>query len=105
MSEKDFAVGVTAVLPTAGALAKKPPHLIYLLDSKGKLSEKFLSLDKPEFLNGFIQIKGIYTEVPDDEINKNFFDLLTNSPKELIYEMIFPWHRVAAVKNLVFKAK
>lgn len=105
MPDKDFAIGVTSVLPNAGALAKKPPHLIYLTDSKGKATEKFLSLDKPEFLNGFIQVKGIYTNIDDDEINKNFFDILTNSSKELIYEMIFPWHRISGIKNLVFKAK
>lgn len=104
MTDKDFAIGVTSVLPNAGALAKKPPHLIYLTDNKNKVT-KFLSIDKPEFLNGFIQVKGIYTDVGEDEINKNFFEILTSSPKELILEMIFPWHRISSVRNLVFKAK
>lgn len=105
MTDKDFAVGVTAVLPTAGALMKKPPHLIYLTDGKGKVTDKFLSMDKPEFQNGFIQVKGLYVEESDDEISKSFFDILTNSPKELILEMMFPWHRISGVRNLVFKAK
>jgi hypothetical protein len=105
MTDKDFAIGVTAVLPTAGALMKKPPHLIYLTDGKGKVTEKFLSMDKPEFQNGFIQVKGLYVEASDDEISKSFFDILTNSSKELILEMMFPWHRISGVRNLVFKAK
>jgi len=105
MPDKDFAIGVTAVLPNAGALMKKPPHLIYLTDGKGKLTERFLSMDKPEVQNGFIQVKGIYVEESDDELIKNFFDILTSASKELILEMMFPLHRISGIRNLVFKAK
>jgi hypothetical protein len=101
MSEKDFAIGV-AVTPPVGALSKKPAHLITL---EGKPIKRFISIDKPELLNGFIQVKGIYSEEDESEIVNKFPDLLTNSPKELILEVWFPLHKISSIRSLVFRAK
>lgn len=103
MPEKDFAVGVTAGPLVMGAISKKPAHLVLIEDNKKV--RKFISLDKPEILNGFIQVKGVFSDFSEDEISKNFSVILTNSSKELIFEMMFPWHRICSVRNLVFKAK
>ena len=101
MPEKDFAIGV-ATLPAVGALSKKPAHLITL---EGKPAKRFISMDKPELLNGFIQVKGIYSEEKEEDIAQKFADLLTNSPKELILEVMFPWHKITSIRSLVFRAK
>ena len=101
MSEKDFAVGV-ATLPPVGHLNKKPSYLI-TLDSKPV--KRFITTDKPEIQNGFVQVKGIYSEENEDDIAQKFSDLLTNSPKELILEVMFPLHKIASIRSLVFRAK
>ena len=71
---------------------------------KSKGLQKFISLDKPELLNGFIQVKGIYCDHSEDEIIKNFTEILATSPKELILEMLFPLHRINSIRSLVFNA-
>ncbi len=86
---------------------KKPPFLITLEDGvsgKTRNFQRFISLDKPESINGFIQVKGIFCDKDDDEIIKGFADILTNTSKELILEMMFPLHRIQSMRSLVFNA-
>lgn len=86
---------------------KKPPYLIVLDDGvsgKTRNFQKFISLDKPENNNGFIHVKGIFCDKEEAEIIKNFSDILTTSPKELILEMMFPLHRIYSIRSLVFNA-
>lgn len=93
-----------------GALAptlKKPPFLITLDDGvtgKTRNFQRFISLDKPESINGFIQVKGIFCDKDEDEIIKGFADILTNTSKETILEMMFPLHRIYSIRSLVFNA-
>lgn len=101
MSDKDLAIGVTA-MPPVGALRSKPSYLITL---DGKTQKRFITLDKPEIQNGVVQAKGVYSDESEDDIVQKYADLLTNSPKELILEMMFPLTKVAHVRSLVFKAK
>jgi hypothetical protein len=92
-----------AIAPTL----KKPPYLIALDNGvTGKVHnfQRFISLDKPESVNGFIQVKGIYSDLEEDEIIKNFTDILTSCPKESILEMMFPLHRIYSIRSLVFNA-
>ena len=92
-----------AIAPTL----KKPPYLITLdngVIGKVRSIQRFISLDKPESLNGFIQVKGIYSDLEEDEIIKNFTDILTSCPKESILEMMFPLHRIYSIRSLVFNA-
>jgi hypothetical protein len=87
-------------LPTS---AIKLSYLVYV--EEGKKIKKFITLDKPEFLEGFVQAKGIFSELPDSEIINNYSQLLTTAPKELILEMFLPWHKIHSIRSLVFKAK
>ncbi len=103
MADSDIAIGITAQLPTMGAMNKKPAYLITL--DYGKSYKRFITLDKPELLNGFLQVKGIYSDASEDEIIKSFSDILTNAPKELILDIMFPWHKICSVRSLVFRAK
>jgi|ERR1035437_612338 hypothetical protein len=103
----DIAVGITGGPSVTGTISKKPSYLITLEDNSGKTKslKRFITLDKPETLNGFLQAKGIFSELSEGEISKNFVDLLTSSSRELVLDMLFPWHRIFSVRSLVFKAK
>lgn len=103
----DFAVGVTGI-PVTGVISKKPPYLILLesFNSKTKTLTKFITLDKPEFINfGFVQAKGIFSEESEEDIIKNYATYLTTVEKDLILEVMFPQHRIHSIRSLVFKAK
>lgn len=103
----DIAVGMTAA-PFGAAKIRKPYYLVELkVDRRTKDPRFFISLDKPSLLNGFIEVKGAFVDVSVDEdaLFKNFDEILTNTPKELFLEMMFPWHRICSVRNLIFKAK
>src|SRR5574338_359671 len=103
--EKDFAIGSVGVPTGIGAVSKKPPYLVALENpsGKGKLVH-FISLDKPDLLNGFIQAKGIYVEVSETKVIKTFSEIIAETPKEEILDMMFPWHRVHSIRSLVFNA-
>jgi hypothetical protein len=102
----DIAIGASNLLPVGPPKITKPPYLITLEKHNGKtlLVEKFLSLDKPQSENGFIQVKGFYLDKTEEEIAKNYTDILNELPKELTLEMMFPLHRIISVRNLVFNA-
>lgn len=104
MSERDFAIGSVGI-PSVGATPKKPPYLVTLEPVAGsKKVSLFIALDKPDLLNGFIQVKGIYADATEDKITKNFVEILAETPKEEILDIMFPWHRVVSIRNLVFNA-
>jgi hypothetical protein len=102
----DIAI-VPAGLPNVSTTIKKPAHLIVLESVGGKTKnfEKFIAIDKPELLNGFVFTKGFFCTESDEDIMKNLSSLLTETKKELYVEMFFPWHRVCSIKSLVFRAK
>lgn len=109
MTDRDLAISV-ATLPPAGAISKKPPHLILLEDASSTKSKpatkKFITIDKPDvMINGIVQAKGIFVEVDENEIVGSFSELLSSAKKEDYMEMMFPLHRVINIRNLVFKAK
>jgi hypothetical protein len=117
-SDKDFSVGaVGSQLPGvpsgaiyAGGVAmgstisKKPCYLI-TLDVAGKSKGSFfITLDKPEILNGFVQVKGFYSDESESDIVANFGELVRIAPKEKIVEVYLPWHRIHNMRSLVFNA-
>jgi hypothetical protein len=106
MSDKDFNVSAISSFPAVATVSKKPLYLVTLEPSgkKGGSYQKFIAIDKPDSQNGFITAKGFFTESPEDEVIKTFSELLTSTPKELILDMWFPWHRVVSVRSLVFNA-
>ena len=100
-------LGPNSLLGAQAPSLKKPPFLITLDDGvsgKTRNFQRFISLDKPESINGFIQVKGIFSDKDEDEIIKTFSDILTNTPKELTLEMMFPLHRIYNIRSLVFNA-
>ena len=107
MSNNDLAVGITSGIPTMGVLSKKPSYLITLEDNTGKNKSVkfFITLDKPEHVSGFVQVKGIFCEKSEADIIKTFPDILTSTGKEAILEMMFPEHKICSIRSLVFKAK
>ena len=106
MSSNDIAVQVTG-LPGAVAISKKPPYLVIMEESSGKnkIIKKFITLDKPELLQGFISAKGIFSDLPEDEIIKNYYEVLTTANKELFLEVLIPWHKISYIRSLIFKQK
>jgi Icc-related predicted phosphoesterase len=103
----DVAVSVTTFVPTGTKLSSKPSYLVILEDNSGKnkTTKRFITLDKPDLLNGFISVKGFFSELSEEEISNQLSDLLTNTKKELIIEVMFPWHKICSVRSLIFKAK
>ena len=102
MSEKDFAVGAVGV-PSVGALRQKPCYLV-VLSTSAKKTENFIALDKPDLLNGFIQVKGFYTDLSEEEAVKGFVEVVSSTPKDQYLDIMFPWHRVQSIRSLVFNA-
>lgn len=102
----DIAIAVTGL---SGMVSKaiKPSYLIILEDTnaKNKIVKKFVTLDKPELLQGFVQVKGFFCDSADEEIIKNLFELLTSTSKDLILEVMIPWHKISYMRSLVFKQK
>lgn len=105
----DIAVGISNRVPIGSAISNKPSYLVSLeeITGKTKTTRYFITTDRPEHLNGFIQVKGIFVDssITEEEIIKNFTDILTSAKKELILEMMFPWHKICSIRSLVFKAK
>lgn len=99
-------LGPNALTGQLAPTLKKPPFLITLIPNGMKATGKefFISLDKPESINGFVQVKGIFCDKKEDEIIKDFSDILTSTGKELIIEMMFPLHRIYHIRSLVFSA-
>lgn len=105
MSEKDFTVGITGI-PQVGQVSKKPCYLITLEDTAGKtkIVRYFIAIDKPDFETNFIRVKGIYSDLTEDEILKRFGEVVAGTPKEAIVDMMFPSHRIYSIRSLVFNA-
>ncbi len=104
MSDKDYAVLATNRVLTGGQTLSKPAYLIEF-EIVGKSKAKFfIASERPEFADAFVQVKGIFSELSADEIINSFSDILTAAGKESIIEMYFPSHKIASIRNLVFKA-
>jgi|SRR5271166_1164278 len=101
-------LGTNSLLGSPAPTLKKPPYLITLDDGvsgKTRNFQRFISLDKPRSENGVIEVKGIFSDKLEEEIIKTFSDILTETPKELLLEMMFPLQRVYSVRSLVFNAQ
>ena len=102
----DIGIQVTSV-PMVGVQQRKPAYLVKLIPTdKRKKEELFISLDKPTVFDGFIEVKGFFVENKSEQgVIQNYSSILTSASKELISEMMFPWHRICSVRNLIFRAK
>jgi hypothetical protein len=102
MPEKDFAIG-TVGIPSVGSKPTKPFYLV-VLSTSGKKVEHFISIDKPDLLQGFIQAKGFYSDLSEDELSEGIADVVTSTPKEHYLDILLPAHRVQSIRNLSFNA-
>lgn len=105
MSDKDIAINITSGPLATGVLGKKPAYLVTLQSETKNKYVKFITIDKPDLLNGFIYVKGFYCDLDEDEIVKKYTEMLTAISKDLILEMMLPWHKICSIRSLVFKAK
>ena len=105
MSDRDFAIG-TVGLPQVGKMANKPRYLVSLVDmiGKNKPMTYFIAMDKPDLQLGFIAVKGIYHNGTEEDAVALFAEILSNTPKESILDLLLPTHRVNCIKSLVFNA-
>ena len=103
-NDKDFTVNAVGSLANTVQVSKKPSYLITLDLGKTKKNTYFVSIDKPDFLDGFVQVKGFFSDDEEADIINNISNLLTSLKKELICEMMFPWHKICSVRSLVFNA-
>jgi hypothetical protein len=102
MSE-DVVVGITNLIHPTSSFAKKPPHLIVL--DGGKKPSLFISLDKPDFINGMTTVKGIFTDEKTEDVLKDYSKILAGTLQKLLVEVMIPQHRVQLIQNLVYAAK
>lgn len=106
MSEKDFAISVTSA-PAIGTISRKPSYLVTLDDSttgKGTRTRRFITIDKPDMQNGFILVKGAYSDLSEKEIVSTFTEILSSTPREDLLDMMFPAQKIFSIRSLVFNA-
>jgi len=104
MSERDFAIG-TVGLPQVGKVNNKPRYLVSLESSgKSKTIIHFIAFDKPDPQLGFIAVKGIFCDKSEDEIVSSFAEIVEQTPKEYILDLLLPTHRIVCIRSLVFNA-
>jgi hypothetical protein len=120
MSDKDLAVGAVGSgqlgVPSgaiyAGGLnvgnssVKKPHYLVTLeVIVKNKVVNKlFIAVDRPDITNGFVQVRGIYSDLSEDEIVANYANIVAAVPKEQQLEVMFPAQKISSIRSLVFNA-
>jgi hypothetical protein len=116
---KDFAVGAVGVVQpgmpgaigtgtvlSGSPISRKPLYLVTLEDTAKttKVLTRFIAIDKPDDKNGFIGVKGFFTESSEDEIIGSAVEMVAATKKETLVEMMFPWHRIHSIRSLVFNA-
>lgn len=107
MTDKDFAISPVGI-PSVGHLSKKPIHLVSLVFQNGKhiTLSSFLAIDKPELLEGFVQARGFYLKDKDVEnIASSYNEIITQTSKDNIVEIMFPWHVITSIQSLIYRAK
>lgn len=76
-------------------------YLIALVD--GKKVCKFITINQPEFVAGFIQVKGFFSEATEEDIVKNYSSITQATNNEKIVEIYFPNHRILNIRSLIYK--
>lgn len=103
MPEKDFAVSSVGI-PSVGQVSKKPCYLVSLTNPAGKKPVQFISLDKPGLVEGFIEAKGFFIDLSEDQLIKTYSEVVATTSLEARVEMMFPHHRILSIRNLVYNA-
>jgi hypothetical protein len=113
MTDKDLnisAVGMnqSGIVHAAGGLGsgiinKKPCYLV-ALKPKNKKPLNFIALDKPDLLEGFVGVKGVFSTETEEMIINQYNTILESVKKTDIADMMFPIHKVEHIRSLVFNA-
>jgi hypothetical protein len=99
----DYAIEANMGLPTGAPKLQKPPYLVILALGKG--FEYFIADNRPETINSFVQVKGIFVNGKSEtDIVASYADIIYKAPKEEILEMMFPIHRVHSIRSLTYNA-
>ena len=104
---RDFAIQNIVNVPNTTNIKRKPTYLLVLEDTSGKkgTQQRFICMDTPDTNTNFVLVKGFFSTLPEEEINKTYSEILTSVDKEHIMEMWFPTHRVVSIRSLTFSAK
>lgn len=96
-----------AIMPSdSGSKKTGITRIPYLISIDTNRDEKsFISIDKPEFLNGFIGVKGIFSLVSEEYISKEYYNILAASPKDNFVEVLIPINKINFIKNLIYRQK
>ena len=97
MSEKDFVVTSTNVVPTGRQVLVKPCYLIKFSDTT---TESFVAMDVPKFESSHIEAKGFLTSASEEAVIKDYVSLHDALDKSKIRIMYYPWCRVHSVSGL-----
>jgi len=90
---------------TMSVSAGKPTYFIVIDDGSSLSKHKFLTIDSPDLQASYVKAKGFYVDFSEEDIGEHYQETLANIPKDLVKEMIFPWHTISSIRNLVFKVK
>jgi hypothetical protein len=107
MSNQDYAISSVSYDPNApNKVSKKPNYLVSLTDSTAKKAAitYFIAMDRPDPQNGFVAVKGFFCDEAKEDIIASFAEIVANTPKESILELMIPIHRVRCIRSLVFNA-
>lgn len=106
---EDYTLQPVGRVPNGSVISAKPSYLVVMDEYVGKLKKTtyFITMDKPELLNGFIQAKGIFVDssITEEDIVLKYATLLTQAARDTILEVLVPWHKICIIRSLVFKAK
>jgi len=102
----DLAISNVSYKPSAPPVYKNTPYIVLLAptEPKSKSNTKFITTGKLDIVPGFIQVRGFFVELEDQEINSNYNDIISSVDKEKIVEIYFPNHRVISIRSLIYKA-
>ena len=106
MADSDYAVQNVTFNSYTAAQPSKPSYLMSIEDTSTKTKKvtHFICVDKPEFLNGFVQAKGFYSADTEEDIVANYAGLILNVEKEKILEIFHPSTRIINIRSLVYRA-
>ena len=117
MGSKDLVVGAVGTNPSnslpeavyagnilAGSPVSKKPCYLVTLEDRSKKITRFITIDKPDFMEGFVAAKGFYTDLTEEIIIKKFGEIISSTSKEQQVDIMFPSSRVLSIRSLVFNA-
>lgn len=96
------------ILATAHKIVPQAqPRTCYVISlnlEKNKVTN-FITIDKPDFVTNFVSVKGFFCDQLISEIAEKYQDIIKETPKEKVVEIIFPSEKINFIRSLIFKQK